>query len=121
MLDQVLAHVVAKKSDVVGNRAGDQVGVLRHERDLACPLSSREHVDVSPVRRICRLVGSRSSKRSWTSVDLPLPHGADHADHLVRGHRGAHVAKDRGIGDVFEGDVIEAESADRADRLTVVD
>ena len=48
--DVVLTDVVAQEADVVGDGAGDEVRVLRHEGDLAGPLGSGEHTDVSSVR-----------------------------------------------------------------------
>jgi hypothetical protein len=71
---------------------------------------------------------SDSTSRSWVAkAEQQLDEGglaaarwADHPDDLAWIDRRADVAEDRCVGGVFEGDVVEAESADRGDRLAVV-
>ena len=121
LFDVVLADVVAQEADVVGDGAGDEVGVLRHERDLPCPFGSREHADVSPVREHQAARGLAKPEQQLDEGGLAAAGRADDTDDLVRVDGGAHVAEDRCVGGVFERDVIQAERADRADRLAVID
>ena len=73
--DLLVGDVVAKESDVVGDRAGDEVRVLRDEGDLADPLV-RESTRMSrPSASTNPPAGSRRPSSNWTSVDLPLPDG----------------------------------------------
>ena len=69
----VLLQRRARRSDVVGERVGEQERLLRHEADDAAQIAQRDVADIAPVdeHRSSRRVLQRGSR--FTSVDLPDP------------------------------------------------
>ena len=87
------------KAMLSAHGSAQQHRVLQDEADLAAQSAKLVVADVHAVDRDRPASGSRKRGMRLTTVDLPLPVGADDADHLARLDGERDVAKHRKLRD----------------------